>query len=207
MDGQRQRSGGHGRRRKRSKPTAKAEPILIAARRPNAPRLGDGRNRSVASAPPKSETALTEESAAAPIASLPEPATKRTARIVALSAANDDAQERLRSKLLDRLIASEGRSAITRAARDFRDAGFEFPIEQRVQLQLLEHRDEETVCAALEALSGLVAREAPIKGPVLEQRLRRLEEYADDDATRVAAADLRRLVRARSGGASATHNR
>jgi hypothetical protein len=197
MDGQRQRSGGRGRRHKRGRPTSTAEPILIAARRPNAPRLDGGRGRSVAaSARPRSEPSAEVEvrtSLATPPA---EPAPRRTARIIALSKTHDNEQERLRSKLLDRLVSSEGHSAVTRAAREFREAGFEYPVEQRVQLQLLEHLEEATVREALFALSELVEREPVLKSPVLDQRLRRLEEHADEGATRLAAAALRRLVRA-----------
>jgi hypothetical protein len=198
MDGQRQRSGGRGRQHKRPRPSSNAEPILIAARRPNAPRLDGGRGRSVAaSARPTSEPSAEIEARASQTAS-PEPAPRRTARIIALSKTHDDDHERLRSKLLDRLVSSEGHTAVTRAAREFRAAGFEYPVEQRVQLQLLEHLDESTVREALVALGGLVEREPPLKTPVLEQRLRRLEEHADEAATRLAAAELRRLVRASS---------
>jgi hypothetical protein len=41
----------------------------------------------------------------------------------------------------------------------------------------------------------LLSREPPIKRPVLDQRLRRLEEHADEAPTRQLAADLRRTLR------------
>jgi hypothetical protein len=41
----------------------------------------------------------------------------------------------------------------------------------------------------------LLEKERPIKKPVFEQRLRRLEEYAEEAATRDAAASLRRVIR------------
>jgi hypothetical protein len=107
-----------------------------------------------------------------------------------------DERELERRKLLQRLIESEGRSQISRAAEAYLEAGFEFPEEQEVQLQLLEHFNETRARGAIEVLQGLMARESPKKRPVFEQRLRRLEEYADEDATREAAALLRRAIRA-----------
>jgi hypothetical protein len=93
-------------------------------------------------------------------------------------------------------LASEGRAAISRAANDLIHAGFEFPVAQDVQLQLLEHFDEVRAFQALCHLTELLKTETPIKRPVFEQRLRRLEAFAEDQATRLAAADLRRVVRA-----------
>ena len=90
--------------------------------------------------------------------------------------------------------------AITRAAREYRQAGHEFPVEQQIQLQLLEHFDEELAHQAIVELARLIEIEPPLKRPVLEQRLRRLEEYAEDGQTREAAAALRRALRARGEG-------
>jgi hypothetical protein len=74
-------------------------------------------------------------------------------------------------------------------------------VEQVVQLQLLEHFDEELALQAIVELSRLLKSEPPLKRPVLEQRLRRLEEYAEDGQTRDAAAELRRALRALGEGA------
>jgi hypothetical protein len=84
---------------------------------------------------------------------------------------------------------------ISRAADECRRAGVEFPHEQAVQLQLLEHVDETLARGAIAALGQLLAAEAPKKRPVLEQRLRRLEDTSDEEATRTAAAELRRALR------------
>jgi hypothetical protein len=121
---------------------------------------------------------------------------RRSARIVQISDANSDDVEKERRRLLGRVLCSEGRSAISRAAEEYRRAGFEFPVEQDVQLQLLEHADEDQARQAIDALTTLLERESPIKKPIFEQRLRRLEEYADEAATRSAAAALRRVIRA-----------
>lgn len=120
----------------------------------------------------------------------------RAARIVQFQTAGPDDREKLRQKLIERLLRSEGRVAITRAARELEAAGFVFPNEQDVQLQLLEHFDETCAHQAICNLNQLLNEESPIKRPLFEQRLRRLEEFADDADIRRAAADLRRTVRA-----------
>jgi hypothetical protein len=119
---------------------------------------------------------------------------KRAARIVA-SHAEVDETERERQALLTRLLDSEGPSAITRAANAYRKGGFVFPEEQPVQLKLLEHTDEGEVCAALAVLATLLDHQPPIKLPVFEQRLKRLEEGAEEAETRARAAELRRVLR------------
>jgi hypothetical protein len=106
-----------------------------------------------------------------------------------------DERERQRQRLLDRLMAAETRGSISRAADEYLQGGFEFPIEQPVQLQLLEHFDESKARQAISVLAQLLGKEAPLKRPILEQRLRRLEEYADEAPTRDAAAELRRALR------------
>lgn len=119
---------------------------------------------------------------------------KRAARIVTSSEQLDDI-ELERRQLLSRLLESEGPSAITRAANAYRRGGFDFPEEQPVQLKLLEHTDENEVCTALSVLASLLDRQSPIKLPVFEQRLKRLEDSAENSETRTRAAELRRVLR------------
>src|SRR6185503_8602654 len=191
--------GRKGRRRQRREPRQPIEPILIAARRPGAPptRRADHDNRRIAPYLVRTEAKSRPEPPQPP----PEPVPRRSARIVQQSSGPSDDAERQRLRLLDRLTASDGRMAITRAAREYRQAGHEFPVEQVVQLQLLEHFDEELALQANVELSRLLKSEPPLKRPVLEQRLRRLEEYAEDGQTRDAAAALRRALRALGEGA------
>jgi predicted ATPase len=142
---------------------------------------------------------------AAQTAALPEPisprkgqrpsAERKSARIVQLNGANADDVEKQRLRLLDRFLVSEGRGAISRAANEYRQAGFQFPEEQEVQLKLLEHFDETHARTALDTLSKLLEQESPLQRPVLEMRLRRLEEYAEDPQTREIAGVLRRAIR------------
>lgn len=225
MDGQRQRSGGGRRRRRknRSENKAAAEPILIVARRPNSPLIVTSergaatamparRNRSHGPTPrhapaPQFHGARVEADAVEKVEETPAHAEgnangsangrrERSARIVQVTRGDADARERERLRLMDRLMCSETRGAITRAAKEYASAGFEFPAEQSVQLQLLEHFDEDSARGAIEVLKGLLESEAPLKRPIMEQRLRRLEEYAEEPATRAAAAELRRAIRA-----------
>jgi hypothetical protein len=67
---------------------------------------------------------------------------------------------------------------------------------------MLEHSREAYVQTAIEKLAAILAVEPCKRQTVLESRLRRLEEFADEAETRSAARDLRRKVsgsRAREG--------
>lgn len=205
MDGQRQREGsGRGRRRKPRPAEAKrgppVEPVRIAARRPDSPLLVKVPSRALAAsaAPRKKRGAETEEAAEAPVAAESPPKAepvRRAARIVQAGKGPADEQEREREKLLGRLMQSQGRGAISRAANEFLGRGFALPDEQEVHLQLLEHFDEPRACESLRALCRLLEEDQPVKRPVLDQRLRRLEEHADEASTRDLAAELRRSLR------------
>lgn len=123
---------------------------------------------------------------------------RRAVRIVkaADSATGPGNREQL---LLDRLVRSQGRGAISRAADDLWDGKFTIPKRQEIQIQLLEHENEQRARDAVFAMAELLQREAPIKRPVLDQRLRRLEEWAEDSITRDAAGALRRSMRVHYG--------
>lgn len=207
MNGQRQRARGGRRRRRKARDRQSgppSEPILIAARRPNSPVIlaGAARPRIAASAKPKSNGANGADAATdtnlahGKKGDAPAAPVRRTARIVQLDGKPVGEKELERRRLLQRLLDCEGRSAISHAAEAYLNAGFEFPDDQEVQLQLLEHFNEDRARSALHALQTIVMHEAPKKRPVFEQRLRRLEEYADELATREAAAALRRTIRA-----------
>ncbi|HVU04447.1 MAG TPA: hypothetical protein VHE30_21970 [Polyangiaceae bacterium] len=200
MDDQRKRSGwGGGRRRKqrKSEKSERPELVRIAARRPDSPLLAKIPKRTIAASavPKKQPTAVPEaepELASEPKATEPP---RRAARIVRLGTALADDREREREKLLHRVMQSDGRGAISRATEEFLSKGFALPDEQAVHLQLLEHFDETRAHDSLVAMKRLLADEPPIKRPVLDQRLRRLEEHADEPAIRALAADLRRSLR------------
>ncbi len=205
MDAQPNHGGRRRRRRKKSpqkanQKVAPAEPVLIAARRPDSPRLEKPTRRmKAASAKPRSlrgasfqEHGLSDGT----VAGATEPALKkrRQARIVQRSTEQIDEVERSRLRLLSRLMASEGRAAITRAVDEYLAQGFELPAEQDVQLKLLEHFDEAKARQAIKQLAELIQSEAPRQLPLFRQRLRRLEDHADDVVTREAAAELRRSL-------------
>jgi hypothetical protein len=109
-----------------------------------------------------------------------------------------------RERLLGRLVTAEGRPAITRAADAFVAAGFELPEEQGVLLQMLEHSRESYVQSAIDKLATILTAEPCKRLTVLESRLRRLEEFADEPDLRASARDLRRQVTGRAREAPAT---
>jgi hypothetical protein len=119
-------------------------------------------------------------------------------RIVLAAAPQSDPRTAERQKLLGKLLVAEGRPKISKAADDFLKAGFTLPEEQDVYLQLLEHADEEHVRAAIDVLGTILAGELPKRRAVLESRLRRIEQFAEESATRDAAERLRRRVGGRS---------
>ena len=159
-------------------------PEVVLARRPH-------------TASPNAGVGEPAEATAEPAAPAPVPTAapaKRAARIVTRAAELDES-ELERRHLLSRLLDSEGPRAVTRAANAYRQGGFSFPDEQPVQLKLLEHSDEGEVCHALEVLAALLDQQTPIKLPVFEQRLKRLEDSAENPETRSRAAELRRVLR------------
>lgn len=128
--------------------------------------------------------------------------TPKPGRIVLAPPPQSDPRAIERQRLLGKLLGAEGRPHITKAANEFVGAGFTFPDDQDVHLKLLEHSDEERVRDALGALSTLLVGELPKRRAVLESRLRRIEEYAEEEATRAAAMKLRRQVAGRPDATS-----
>lgn len=113
------------------------------------------------------------------------------------AAATDDAVVRAAQKrqdLLRKINAAQNPKAISDHIDTFLNAGFTLPDDQEIFLQMLEHRDEERVREALTQLDRLLVGQLPKRKPVLVQRLKRLEEHADESTTRSAAAQLRRKV-------------
>lgn len=186
--------------------------MLIAARRPDSP-LPQRANRNgvAASAEPRNGTSAKalstlgagmESTTTTRSSNLPgngygngSAVTRRSARIVQHAAPALDDRERMRLRLLERLAGSDGRHVISKVADELWANDFSVPAEQALQVQLLEHFDESRVRDAMAVLQDLIQKEPALKRPVFEQRLRRLEEYAEEASTRDAAKALRRLVR------------
>lgn len=207
---QRQNLNGGRRRRRRSKNETKPKsaPVLIAARRPDSPRLMKISRRNIAaSAQPKrargeggepelpSETRQMEVPAQLGKAEEAQP--RRVVRIAQTRQSALDESESRRERLLERLVHSEGRIAISRLVDELLGSGG-IPERQEYQLQLLEHVDEQKANAAMDVLARLFETEPPIKRPILDQRLRRLEDEADEAAVRTRAAELRRSIRSQT---------
>lgn len=114
-------------------------------------------------------------------------------RVVEATAEGEATPSR-RQDLLRRVANAQGSKAISDAVDSFFAAGHELPDDQELHLQILEHRDEARVRASIERLEHLLAGQLPKRKPVLVQRLRRIEEVAEECETREAAAKLRRAV-------------
>lgn len=119
----------------------------------------------------------------------PAPSTRSLAKLVA-RAPSDPARERL----VDALLAAEGAEPVRRAVNALELAGHAIPRQQDALLRVLQHPDERRVRTAIDALAALFDGEAPARRTILEARLRRLEDLADDVETRDAATALRRRM-------------
>jgi hypothetical protein len=128
----------------------------------------------------------------------PPPPERPSKKMVAVPS-REDPRGPEREKRLAKLLAAEGRAAVTKAAEDFARAGFDFPREQDVLLKLLDHGNDDRVRAALEGLATLLEEESPQRRTVLEARLRRLEDDADEADMRDLASSLRKRLLSRPG--------
>ncbi len=197
MDTQTNRVGRRRRRRKSpaKKTTAKIEPVVVAARRPDSPRLEKPTRRmKAASAKPRTQgdagRVLDRQVAILDPAEVEARKKRREARIVVRKEDEIDETEKTRRRLLARYLAAEGRAAVTKAANEYFSAGFELPSEQEPQLKLLEHFDEAQAQKALIVLKELLDEQTPTQLPVFRQRLRRLEDHAEDPTAATKSACL-----------------
>ncbi len=119
----------------------------------------------------------------------------RVAKVVgAEPSAPADATTNRRQDQLRKILAAQGQRQISDTVEAFLNAGHSLPDDQEVFLQMLEHRDEERVRDAIDKLDRLLMGQLPKRKPVLVQRLKRIEENAEESTTRDAAAVLRRKV-------------
>jgi hypothetical protein len=117
----------------------------------------------------------------------------RMPKVVASSAPEVEAPSR-RQDQLRKILAASSTKAISDSIEAFLNAGHTLPDDQEVFLQMLEHRNEERVRDAIGQLERLLMGQLPKRKPVLVQRLKRIEEHAEEPATRDAANQLRRKV-------------
>lgn len=119
-----------------------------------------------------------------------------TTKIIAPKPPSTDPKTLERARLLSALLLAKGRADVTRAADAFFSGGHMLDRrEQEPHLQLLEHADEGRVRDAITALADILTRDPAMHRPVLERRLSRIEESADERVTRDAAEALRRTLR------------
>lgn len=125
----------------------------------------------------------------------PPPSRRNQARVVAMPTEPTDPATIQKNKLHGKIMAAEGRPAVTRAVKAFLGAGFELPRDQDTMLKLLEHEDEMHVRTGLSRLSELLRDEQPQRRAVLESRLKRLADDGEDEETRELAGSVLRMVR------------
>jgi hypothetical protein len=180
------RVGKRGRRIKNEPPKVWHNPDVVMGPRGRASKAGAEKSDSVDGAPPPSPP------------SQPVIAPPKRRGIVPVASRETDPKVLERERLVARLVAAEGRPAITRAADAILGAGFELPEDQTIFLQMLEHSREEYVQGAIDKLGRILTVEPCKRQTVLDSRLRRLEEFADEPETRSAARELRRQVTGRT---------
>jgi hypothetical protein len=117
----------------------------------------------------------------------------RSARIVSASGQDPTGASSSASACSLGSLSSEGRGAVTRAADQYLRAGFEFPLEQPRAAPAARASGRGAGTGRVETLRGIVVSEPPLKRPILEQRLKRLEDSAEEAETRAAATELRRV--------------
>jgi hypothetical protein len=147
-----------------------------------------GRARPQRGAPPSVRVSVADEAPVA--AATPANGARRIAPVKSLS----DGEREL-ERLIAKLRSAEGRVAITEAANALFNSGHAVPEDQQVHVQLLEHDDESRVCDAIHRLTAILGDEPPKRPQVLDARLRRLEEFADEADTRRLAKQLRRHLK------------
>ncbi|MGO8993865.1 MAG: hypothetical protein ACLQVI_11090 [Polyangiaceae bacterium] len=185
-------------------PSIPREPRRGLATDPVSPPVGRAQGTSTVSRPEEDDArssskyraaleALFAPKQAAP-PSEPPPADRPSKKMVIVPS-REDPRGPERERRLAKLLGAEGRAAVTKAAEDFARAGFDFPMEQEVLLKLLDHRRDDRVRAALEGIGRLLEEEPPQRRTLLEARLRRLEDDADDaDVRDLASSVLKRLL-------------
>jgi hypothetical protein len=117
-----------------------------------------------------------------------------TTKMVALRPLETDPTTMEKRRLLFAITYAEGRSSIQKAIDAYLAAGFPIPDSQEFHIQMLEHSDESLVRESLDRLCALLAKEPPQRRPVMDQRARRLEQFAEEPATRESACALRRKL-------------
>ncbi len=118
----------------------------------------------------------------------------RMPKVVETATAVGEPGPNRRQDQLRKILAAQSTKSISDSIDGFLNAGHTLPDDQEVFLQMLEHRNEDRVRDAIGKLEHLLMGQVPKRKPVLVQRLKRIEEHAEESATRDAAVALRRKV-------------
>jgi hypothetical protein len=99
-----------------------------------------------------------------------------------------------RQALLRAVRDADDRQTLAAATADLLAMDGELPDDADVLISVLRHPDEAVVRDAIRAL-GKLASSRPLKRKeLLKQRLRQVEELAEEEETRVAGAELRKAL-------------
>lgn len=99
-----------------------------------------------------------------------------------------------RQAALKRLRNAVGQSDVVDAVKELLELDGELPREPDALLSALQHPDETIQRQAISLLRELVAERPLKRGDLLKQRLRRIEELAEDPQTAKQAAELRHFI-------------
>jgi hypothetical protein len=99
-----------------------------------------------------------------------------------------------RQAVLKRLRNAVGQSDVVDAVKELLELDGELPREPDALLSALQHPDESIQRQAISLLKELVAERPLKRADLLRQRLRRIEDLAEDPETAKVASELRHIV-------------
>lgn len=99
-----------------------------------------------------------------------------------------------RQAALKRLRNAVGRGDVVEAVKELLEIDGALPREPDALLSALQHPDESIQRQAISLLKELVAERPLKRGDLLRQRLRRIEELAEDPETVKLASELRHFI-------------
>ena len=102
-----------------------------------------------------------------------------------------DPERENRQKLLAKIRDAKGRDAVTRAVDAFLAKYVKLPDDYELLTRALDHKDDDRISAALDQLSGMLARDKPRRGRALAAQLRFIEDTHDQPGIRKYAAEVR----------------
>jgi hypothetical protein len=100
-----------------------------------------------------------------------------------------------RQEALKRLRNAMDKSEVVAAVADYLEVDGELPREPDALLSVLQHPDETLVRKAISLLKEIVAERPFKRGELLRQRLRKVEDLAEEPETATLASELRHMIK------------